>query len=61
MTLTYTIIEVAEMLKVSKKTILEVISKGELKAFRIGNTYRITQEALDVFVANNTLNKGNLK
>ena len=61
MTLTYTIIEVAEMLKVSKKTILEVINKGELKAFRIGNTYRITQESLDTFVANNTLNKGTIK
>lgn len=52
---TYTIIEVAEMLKISKRTILRYINTGELKALKLGNSYRITKESLEKFVASHTL------
>lgn len=43
------------MLKISKRTILRYINTGELKALKLGNSYRITKESLEKFVANHTL------
>ena len=41
--------EVCEMLSVSRKTLQKYIATGELKAIRLGNQIRITEEALENF------------
>ena len=46
----YSSIEVAKMLKVSQMTVRRLIEDGELEAFKVGNQWRITQEALDRFM-----------
>lgn len=45
--ITYTVEEVAKMLKVSAATVRRLVKQGEIEAFMVGNQYRITQEALD--------------
>jgi excisionase family DNA binding protein len=42
---------VANMLKVSEGDVLATIESGELKAKKIGSTYRVTRAALDEFFA----------
>lgn len=44
-----TISEVAADLKVRNETVYTLIRSGRLKAFRIGNRFRITQEDLEKF------------
>ena len=48
--LVYTIEEVAKILKVSQMTVRRLIDEGELEAFKVGNQWRITKEALDRFM-----------
>lgn len=43
--------DVANMLKVSEGDVLATIESGELKAKKVGSTYRITRTALDEFFA----------
>ena len=50
----YDLSEVALSLKVSKRTILRYISQKKLKAFKVGNGWRITGSQLDKFIASNT-------
>lgn len=50
----YDLSEVALSLKVSKRTILRYISQKKLKAFKVGNSWRITGSQLDEFIASNT-------
>jgi len=38
------------VLKVGKNTLLRLIHDGELDAFRIGNRWKITREAVEVFI-----------
>lgn len=45
----YTVVEVADILGVKAKTIRGYIKDGDLKAMRIGSSYRITQAHLDEF------------
>lgn len=42
--------EAAGYLRVSEEDVLAAINAGELKARKIGNAYRITQEALDAYL-----------
>lgn len=42
----YTPDEVAKMFKISKHTVYELIKRGELRAFKVGNKMRIDQEEL---------------
>lgn len=46
----YTIEEVARILKVSHMTIRRLIERGEIEAFKVGNQYRITKDALDRYM-----------
>jgi putative molybdopterin biosynthesis protein len=43
----YTPDEVAQIFQISKHTVYELIKRGELKAFKIGNKMRIEQSELD--------------
>lgn len=46
----YTLIEVAEKLRVSDDTILRAIKKGELDALKIASCWRITSEQLEAYL-----------
>ena len=52
----YTPLEVAKMLRVERTTIYEHIKKGQLKAIRIGNRYRITKAHLEEYIQQNVVN-----
>ena len=45
----YTTEELAQLLKVSKLTIYDLIKKGELTAYRVGRQMRVDQSALDAY------------
>lgn len=49
----YSIKEVAEILKVSTKTVYKHIWSGKLKALKAGRQYRITKEALEDYLNSN--------
>ena len=44
---TYTPDEVAKEFKISKHTVYELIKRGELRAFKVGNKMRIEQEEIN--------------
>jgi putative molybdopterin biosynthesis protein len=48
----YTPDEVAQIFQISKHTVYELIKRGELQAFKIGNKMRIEQAELDRFKEN---------
>ena len=41
---TYTPDEIAKMFKISKHTVYELIKRGDLRAFKVGNKMRIDQD-----------------
>ena len=45
-----TLPEVAERLKVSRRTVYRWIKSGDLKAYQFGREYRITESALKNFL-----------
>ncbi len=47
----YTIEEVAKILRVSTATVRNLIERGELKAFRVGNQWRVKKEDLDAYMS----------
>ena len=51
-----TISEVAELLKVSDRTVRNWIEKGTIKAYRFGLVYRIKKEDFDEFVKQSEVN-----
>jgi excisionase family DNA binding protein len=46
----YTVQEVADRLRVSRKTIYRMVERGEIRAVRLGDVYRIPREGLDAFI-----------
>lgn len=44
--------EVAEMLKVSKSTIYDMIKKGEIKSYKVGRKVRFTEDDVNEYIAN---------
>jgi putative molybdopterin biosynthesis protein len=51
----YTPQEVAKILRVTRTTIYQHIKKGQLKAIRIGNQYRITKAQLEECLQQNAV------
>ncbi|MBS4190642.1 helix-turn-helix transcriptional regulator [Bacillus sp. FJAT-49705] len=47
---TYTPDEVAKMFKIAKNTVYELIKRGELLAFKVGNKMRIEKSEIDRFI-----------
>jgi len=47
----YTVAEVAQMMRVSGMTIYRLIRSGELRALRVGHSYRVPAQALEQFLA----------
>jgi excisionase family DNA binding protein len=48
----FTVKEVAGMLKVSENTIRTYIEENKLKAFKVGNKWRISEEDFKKFIQN---------
>ena len=46
----YSTQEIAKILKLSEATVLRLIHEGELKAVRLGRTYRIHDSVLDTLI-----------
>ena len=50
----YSIVEVAEKLSVSVKSVRRLVASREIESIRVSNLYRISQEALDEFIRKNS-------
>jgi excisionase family DNA binding protein len=46
-----TVAEVADMLRVSSMTVYRLIKGGELRAIRVGKSYRIAEDEVDRYLA----------
>jgi len=46
----YTVDELAKLLRVNARTIYRALEAGELRSFRVGTQWRVTQEALDAYM-----------
>ncbi|MFE8702294.1 substrate-binding domain-containing protein [Cytobacillus sp. FJAT-54145] len=49
---TYTPDEIAKLFKISKHTVYELIKRGELQAFKVGNKMRVEESEVDRFKQN---------
>lgn len=49
--------QLAKQLAVSRNTVVSLIKKGELKALKIGDQYRIPEENYRSFISNTSVNK----
>ena len=45
-----TVAEVAEILRVSERTIYNLLEAGDLRGVRVGRSWRIPKEALEEFI-----------
>jgi excisionase family DNA binding protein len=50
----YSVTDLIDILKVTRRTILNYIKKGKLRAFKLGNQWRVTEEELQKFVNRNS-------
>jgi excisionase family DNA binding protein len=46
----YTVEEIAEKLRVSRPTVLNLLNNGEIKGFRVGVQWRVLAEDLEAFL-----------
>lgn len=50
----YTLDEVADILKVSRRTLYTYVKEGKLSAVKMGKYWRVSQENLQAFVSTGT-------
>lgn len=50
----YTLDEVADIMKVTKRTLYNYIKAGTLKAVKMGKYWRVSEESLQAFISNGT-------
>lgn len=50
----YTLDEVADILKVTKRTLYTYVKEGKLSAVKMGKYWRVSQEALEAFISTGT-------
>lgn len=50
----YTLDEVAEIMKVTKRTLYNYIKIGTLHAVKLGKYWRVSEESLQAFISNGT-------
>ena len=55
----YNINEVSKLLKVTVSTIKRYINQGKLSAFKVGNSWRITKDDINEFIAKNRYSRPN--
>lgn len=51
----YTVQEITEILGISRKTIQKYVRQGDIKAIRLGNQLRITEQAFIDFLESKTV------
>lgn len=51
----YTIDEISEMLKISRRTAYRLIESGDLPAFKIGREFRVSAEDFEAFLTNSRI------
>lgn len=47
---TYTLAEVAEILKVTRRTVYSYVKDGKIPATKVGRQWRVTEQALKEFL-----------
>ena len=47
---TYTLVEVAEILKVTRRTVYNYVKDGKIPATKVGHQWRVTEQALKEFL-----------
>lgn len=50
----YTLDEVADILKVSRRTLYTYVKEGKLPAVKMGKYWRVSQESLQTFISTGT-------
>lgn len=50
----YTLDEVAEILKVTKRTLYTYVKEGKLPAVKMGKYWRVSQDTLEAFISTGT-------
>jgi excisionase family DNA binding protein len=50
----YTLDEVAEILKVTKRTLYNYVKAGKLSAVKMGKYWRVSEESLQAFISTDT-------
>lgn len=50
----YTLDEVADILKVTKRTLYTYVKEGKLPAVKMGKYWRVPQDALEAFISTGT-------
>ena len=50
-----TVAEVADVMRVSKMTVYRLIHAGEMPAVRVGRSFRVPQDALDLYLASSNV------
>lgn len=50
----YTLAEVAEILKVSRRTLYTYVQEGKLPAVKMGKYWRVSQDSLQSFISTGT-------
>ena len=53
-----TVSEVAEYLRIPRKTVYTMLRSGRLRAFKAGRHWRVTRVDLDAFIASATAKNG---
>ena len=51
---TYTLDEVAQILQLTRRTLYSYVKAGQLKAVKIGRSWRVTEAALQEFLSKGT-------
>lgn len=54
-----TAIEVAELLKITKNTVYELVKRGELPGYKVGKKLRIDKEDVESYINNQKITKSN--
>lgn len=49
----YTLGEIMELLKVTRRTLYNHINEGKLDAFKVGDRWRVTEESLKKYLTQN--------
>lgn len=50
----YSVTDLIDILEVTRRTVLKYIKKGKLRAFKLGNQWRVTEEELQKFINRNS-------
>ena len=53
-----TVLEVADVMRVSKMTVYRLLHSGELPGVRVGRSFRVPQDALDHYLASSPAVEG---